>query len=118
MKCAVSVKFELMATNHLICFLLRKSIAIGGEKVSFKPEEVAQMKQLLPPGIRLLGFKPASVIKMTNHLRSSLFLYPNESYINGSTTLYRALYEKCLPLKQLGVSFVFVCRVLSICYID
>lgn len=110
MKCAVSVKFELMATNHLICFLLRKSIAIGGEKVSFKPEEVAQMKQLLPPGIRLLGFKPASVIKMTNHLRSSLFLYPNESYINGSTTLYRALYEKCLEKNQVAICMLTMRR--------
>uniref|UniRef100_A0A182PKS9 ATP-dependent DNA helicase 2 subunit 1 n=1 Tax=Anopheles epiroticus TaxID=199890 RepID=A0A182PKS9_9DIPT len=80
----------------------RKSITIGGEKVSFKPEEVAQMKQLLPPGIRLLGFKPASIINMTNHLRSSLFLYPNEHYINGSTTLYRALYEKCLEKNQVA----------------
>uniref|UniRef100_A0A182JNN5 ATP-dependent DNA helicase 2 subunit 1 n=1 Tax=Anopheles christyi TaxID=43041 RepID=A0A182JNN5_9DIPT len=82
--------------------LRRKSITIGGEKVSFKPEELALMKQLLPPGIRLLGFKPASAIKMTNHLRSSLFLYPNENYINGSTTLYRALYEKCLEKNQVA----------------
>ncbi|EAA08137.5 AGAP002690-PB [Anopheles gambiae str. PEST] len=88
----------------------RKSIAIGGEKVSFKPEEVAQMKQLLPPGIRLLGFKPASVIKMTNHLRSSLFLYPNESYINGSTTLYRALYEKCLEKNQVAICMLTMRR--------
>uniref|UniRef100_A0A182NR69 ATP-dependent DNA helicase 2 subunit 1 n=1 Tax=Anopheles dirus TaxID=7168 RepID=A0A182NR69_9DIPT len=79
-----------------------KSMTIGGEKVSFKPEEVAQMKQLLPPGIRLLGFKPASSVEITNHLRGSLFLYPNESHIKGSTTLFRALYEKCLEKKQVA----------------
>uniref|UniRef100_A0A182QLZ5 ATP-dependent DNA helicase 2 subunit 1 n=1 Tax=Anopheles farauti TaxID=69004 RepID=A0A182QLZ5_9DIPT len=79
-----------------------KSIMIGGEKVSFKPEEVALMKQLLPPGIRLLGFKPASIVQITNHVRGSLFMYPNESHINGSTTLFRALYEKCLEKKQVA----------------
>uniref|UniRef100_A0A182M049 DNA helicase n=1 Tax=Anopheles culicifacies TaxID=139723 RepID=A0A182M049_9DIPT len=80
----------------------RKSITIGGEKVSFKPEEVAQMKQLLPPGIRLLGFKPSSVIDITNHIRSCLFLYPNEDYVNGSSVLFRALYEKCLEKNQVA----------------
>ncbi|XP_035896066.1 X-ray repair cross-complementing protein 6 [Anopheles stephensi] len=80
----------------------RKSITIGGEKVSFKPEEVTQMKQLLQPGIRLLGFKPSSVINIRNHFRSCLFLYPNEGYINGSTTLFRALYEKCLEKDQVA----------------
>uniref|UniRef100_A0A182RTH7 DNA helicase n=1 Tax=Anopheles funestus TaxID=62324 RepID=A0A182RTH7_ANOFN len=80
----------------------RKSITIGGEKVSFKPEEVAHMKQLLPPGIRLLGFKPASVIDITNHISSCLFLYPNEGYINGSTVLFRALVEKCLEKSQVA----------------
>lgn len=80
----------------------RRSITIGGETVYFKPEEISHMKQMLPPGIRLLGFKPAAKILITNHLRSSLFIYPNESRINGSTTLFRALYEKCLERGQVA----------------
>ncbi|XP_050071922.1 X-ray repair cross-complementing protein 6 [Anopheles maculipalpis] len=88
----------------------RKSITIGGEKVSFKSEEVAHIKQLLQPGLRLLGFKPSSVIDIAYHLRSCLFLYPNEGYINGSTTLFRALYEKCLEKNQVAFCMLIMRR--------
>ncbi|KAL1402776.1 hypothetical protein pipiens_005929 [Culex pipiens pipiens] len=74
----------------------RKTQNIGGEKITFTVDEVTNMKQMLPPGIRLLGFKPMSKVSLVNHLRSSLFLYPDENSISGSTTLFRALYEKCL----------------------
>lgn len=76
--------------------LNRKTQNIGGEKITFTVDEVTNMKQMLPPGIRLLGFKPMSKVSLVNHLRSSLFLYPDENSISGSTTLFRALYEKCL----------------------
>lgn len=78
----------------------RKTQTVGGEKVSFSVDEVTNMKQMLPPGIRLLGFKPISKVSLANHLRSSLFLYPDESTISGSTVLFRALYEKCLAKQK------------------
>lgn len=78
----------------------RKTQNIGGEKITFTVEEVTNMKQMLPPGLRLLGFKPLSKVSPVNHLRSSLFLFPDESSINGSTTLFRALYEKCLAKQK------------------
>lgn len=79
--------------------LSRKTLSIGGEKVSFSVDEVTNMKQMLQPGIRLLGFKPITKVSPANHLRSSLFLYPDEGTISGSTVLFRTLYEKCL-IKQ------------------
>uniref|UniRef100_A0A182JCI6 ATP-dependent DNA helicase 2 subunit 1 n=1 Tax=Anopheles atroparvus TaxID=41427 RepID=A0A182JCI6_ANOAO len=93
---------EEVETKPLLPGEQRRSITIGGETISFKPEEMGLMKQILPPGIRLLGFKPASKILVTNHLRGSLFLYPNEDQINGSTTLFRALHEKCLEKEQIA----------------
>lgn len=78
----------------------RKTQHIGGEKITFTVDEVTNMKQMLPPGIRLLGFKPMSKVSLVNHLRSSLFLYPDENSISGSTTLFRALYEKCLAKQK------------------
>uniref|UniRef100_A0A1Q3F3H2 ATP-dependent DNA helicase 2 subunit 1 n=1 Tax=Culex tarsalis TaxID=7177 RepID=A0A1Q3F3H2_CULTA len=78
----------------------RKTQEIGGEKITFTVDEVTNMKQMLSPGIRLLGFKPLSKVSPVNHLRSSLFLYPDESSVNGSTVLFRALYEKCLAKQK------------------
>ncbi|XP_050083692.1 X-ray repair cross-complementing protein 5 [Anopheles aquasalis] len=88
----------------------RKCITLGGESISFRPEEMNLMKQILTPGIRLLGFKPASTVTITNHVRSSLFVYPDESHIHGSTVLLRALYEKCLERNQVAYCILTVRR--------
>ncbi|XP_055634365.1 X-ray repair cross-complementing protein 5 [Toxorhynchites rutilus septentrionalis] len=78
----------------------RKIQSVGGEKISFTANEVISMKQMLQPGLRLLGFKPFSKLSPANHLRSSLFVYPDEATINGSSILFRALYEKCLEKQK------------------
>uniref|UniRef100_A0A182FQ44 ATP-dependent DNA helicase 2 subunit 1 n=1 Tax=Anopheles albimanus TaxID=7167 RepID=A0A182FQ44_ANOAL len=88
----------------------RKCISLGGESISFRPEEMNLMKQILAPGIRLLGFKPASTVTMTNHVRSSLFVYPDEAHIHGSTVLLRTLYEKCLERNQVAYCILTVRR--------
>ncbi|ETN65978.1 hypothetical protein AND_002244 [Anopheles darlingi] len=88
----------------------RKCISLGGESISFRPEEMNLMKQILTPGIRLLGFKPASIVTITNHVRSSLFVYPDEAHIHGSTVLLRTLYEKCLERNQVAYCTLTVRR--------
>lgn len=80
----------------------RKTLTIGGEKVIFSVDEVTNMKQMLQPGIRLLGFKPITKVSPGNHLRSSLFLYPDEGTISGSTVLFRAIYEKCISKQKVA----------------
>ncbi|XP_058821281.1 ATP-dependent DNA helicase 2 subunit 1 isoform X2 [Topomyia yanbarensis] len=87
----------------------RKVQAIGGEKIRFTVDEVTNMKQMLQPGLQLLGFKQLSKIFLTNHIRSSLFLYPDEKNVTGSTLLFRALYEKCL-IKQKAVYCMLTMR--------
>ncbi|XP_055548745.1 ATP-dependent DNA helicase 2 subunit 1 isoform X2 [Wyeomyia smithii] len=78
----------------------RKTLATGGVKVTFTVDEVVSMKQIFQPGLRLLGFKPLSKVSPLNHIRSSLFMYPDENNIDGSSVLFRALYERCLAKQK------------------
>ncbi|XP_055603832.1 ATP-dependent DNA helicase 2 subunit 1 isoform X2 [Uranotaenia lowii] len=87
-------------SNYLLPGNQRKTLSIGNEKVSFTVDEVTNMKQMLEPSIRLLGFKPLTKVSPMYHIRSPLFLYPDEAGIAGSTVIFRALYEKCLAKQK------------------
>lgn len=81
----------------------RKSQTIGGEKITFTVEETSEMKSLMAPGIRLLGFKPQSKITVHQYFRPANFLYPDETTYAGSTQLFRALWEKCIEKKKVAI---------------
>lgn len=82
---------------------------ICGREIIFKPGEIVQMKSLQSPGLRLLGFKPMTTLKSRWMIKHSLFLYPNEKSIEGSTTLFRSMWHKCLE-KQVYVLCALTAR--------
>jgi ATP-dependent DNA helicase 2 subunit 1 len=51
---------------------------LGGEKIKITKEDMNKIKNLEPPGMTLVGFKPKSLIKSYHNLRTSYFLYPDE----------------------------------------
>lgn len=64
------------------------------------------MKQIQEPGIKLIGFKPLSAINLELHLKSTYFLYPSDDRIKGSSTLFRALWEKCWEKEKIAICIV------------
>lgn len=46
-------------------------------------EETEELKRFDEPGLILIGFKPMVLLKKHHHLRPSLFVYPEESLVNG-----------------------------------
>lgn len=44
-----------------------------------------KIKSLETPGLRLMGFKPRSYLKIYHNYRSSYFLYPDEERVKGSS---------------------------------
>lgn len=68
----------------------------GGEKIKFTPLEAYEIKQIMDPKIKVLGFKPLSVVNMLYHVKSPYFLYPNETRVKNSSVLFRTLWERCL----------------------
>lgn len=79
---------------------LMKVQSICCKDILFTSEEVTQLKSLIAPGIRLIGFKPLSELKSRWFVKNCSFLYPSEKKIKGSTKLFRALWEKCLEKKK------------------
>ena len=91
---------EYELTKRLIPGELVKYRMIGAEKIVFSQEEVAATQSLMPPGMKLLGFKPLSVLPKLAFVKSCKFLYPNEKNVTGSTKLFAALWKKCVEKEK------------------
>lgn len=91
---------EMVYTQKLMPGEIFKCLNVGGQEVIFSAEDVTNMRTLLPPGIRVLGFKPLNGLPERFFIKKSAFLYPDENHIKGSTKLFRALWEKCLEKKK------------------
>ena len=80
----------------------------GNQKVIFSKDEMAKIKSLDEPGIKLMGFKSINSIKPYYNVRESVFLYPNEQLSNGASQLCDALIKqlsnknKCAIVKFVG----------------
>lgn len=48
-------------------------------------DEVDAIKKFEDPGLFLIGFKPIEKLKIHHHIRSAVFLYPEEEEVKGST---------------------------------
>lgn len=73
---------------------------ICGKYLMFTSEERTTLNSMFTPGIQLIGYKPFSCLQQRIFIRNCLFLYPNDDRIDGSSTLFRALWEKCLERKM------------------
>jgi len=48
-------------------------------------DEVDAIKKFDNPGLSLIGFKPMEKLKLHHHIRSAVFLYPEEDEVKGRT---------------------------------
>uniref|UniRef100_A0A8C5URA8 X-ray repair cross-complementing protein 6 n=1 Tax=Microcebus murinus TaxID=30608 RepID=A0A8C5URA8_MICMU len=81
----------------------KRSQIYGSRQIVLEKEETEELKRFDEPGLILIGFKPLAMLKTHHYLRPSLFLYPEESLVNGSSTLFSALLIKCLEKEVLAV---------------
>lgn len=84
---------------------IRKAFKFGGETVSFTPEEIASVKNFGDPVLRIIGFKPLSMLPIWANHRPSTFIYPSEEDIIGSTRVFSALQQKLLKDQKMGVAW-------------
>lgn len=81
----------------------KRSQIYGNRQIILEKEETEQLKRFDDPGLILIGFKPLIMLKKHHFLRPSLFVYPEESLVNGSSTLFNALLTKCLEKEVVAV---------------
>ncbi|XP_025737489.1 X-ray repair cross-complementing protein 6 isoform X1 [Callorhinus ursinus] len=81
----------------------KRSQNYGSRQIVLEKEETEELKRFDEPGLILIGFKPLMLLKKHHYLRPSLFVYPEESLVNGSSTLFIALLTKCLEKEVMAV---------------
>ncbi|CAD7676255.1 unnamed protein product [Nyctereutes procyonoides] len=74
----------------------KRSQNYGNHQIVLEKEETEELKRFDEPGLILNSFKPLIILKKHHYLRPSLFVYPEESLVNGSSTLFIAPLTKCL----------------------
>lgn len=88
---------------------IKKAYKFGGEQITFTPEEVSSLRHFGDPGIRIIGFKPLSMLPIWANIRHSTFIYPSEDDYVGSTRVFSALQQKLLKDQKIGIAW-FVAR--------
>jgi ATP-dependent DNA helicase 2 subunit 1 len=86
-----------------------KAYKFGGETVSFTTSEIEKLKFFGEPVLRIIGFKPQSMLPFWAAIKKSTFIYPSEEDYVGSTRVFSALWHKLLKDKKMGIAW-FIAR--------
>jgi ATP-dependent DNA helicase 2 subunit 1 len=89
---------------------IKKAYKFGGEQVLFTKEEQRELKNFGPPGLRIIGFKPQSMLPFWASVDKSTFIYPSEEDYVGSTRVFAALWQNLLKDEKMGLAW-YVARV-------
>lgn len=84
---------------------IKKAYKFGGEQVLFTPEEQKELKNFGAPVLRIIGFKPQSMLPFWASVHKSTFIYPSEDDYIGSTRVFSALWRKLLADEKMGIAW-------------
>ncbi|TKA81288.1 hypothetical protein B0A55_02855 [Friedmanniomyces simplex] len=88
---------------------VRRAYKFGGETISFSGDEMAKIKHFGDPVIRIIGFKPLSMLPVWAQVKQNYFIYPSEEDFVGSTRVFSALHQKLLRDQKMAVAW-FIAR--------
>ncbi|KAL8691758.1 MAG: hypothetical protein Q9218_003085 [Villophora microphyllina] len=88
---------------------IKKAYKFGGSQIFFSPEEISQLRNFGDPIIRIIGFKPMSMLPFWANLKPPTFIYPSEEDVVGSTRVFSALWQKLLSSQKIGIVW-FIAR--------
>lgn len=77
----------------------------GGDYVYFKPAELEQIKQFEGKCLRIIGFKPRSMLPPWAAVKKSAYIFPTEADVVGSTRVFSALWQKLLDSKKMAIAW-------------
>ncbi|KAK4624009.1 ATP-dependent DNA helicase II subunit 1 [Fulvia fulva] len=84
---------------------IRKAFKFGGETISLTEEELAEVKKFGDTVLRIIGFKPMSLLPMWASVDKCTFIYPSEDGWVGSTRVFSALHQKLLQDDKMGLAW-------------
>lgn len=87
---------------------IKKAYKYGGEYVYFTPDEQKTLRDFGSPIIRIIGFKPRSMLPVWASVKKSTFIFPSEEDYVGSTRVFAALWQKLLKDDKVGIAWCIV----------
>ncbi|CAF3625126.1 unnamed protein product [Fusarium graminearum] len=84
---------------------IKKAYKFGGEYVYFTPDEQKSLKDFGSPVIRIIGFKPRSLLPIWASTKKSTFIFPSEEDYVGSSRVFTALWQKLLKDDKMGIAW-------------
>lgn len=78
----------------------------GGDFVYFSPQEMTKIREFdKNKCLRIIGFKPRSMLPTWAAVKKSTFIFPTESGYVGSTRVFSALWQKLLDSKKMAIAW-------------
>lgn len=88
---------------------VKKAFSFGGEQIVFTKDQMAAIRNFGDPIIRIIGFKPLSMLPIWAVTKPSTFVYPSEEEYVGSTRIFSALQQSLLKSKRFALVW-FIAR--------
>lgn len=103
---------QLRSTQRYVCeqtgqVLYQQQIGtyypVGNEKVLISAQEMKAIKMFDKVGMTLLGFKPNSYLKFYHNVKHSMFVYPDEKKVKGSSQCADALITEMIKKERIAI---------------
>uniref|UniRef100_A0A2K6N024 Ku domain-containing protein n=1 Tax=Rhinopithecus bieti TaxID=61621 RepID=A0A2K6N024_RHIBE len=102
--------FNINTGSLLLPSDTKRSQIYGSHQIILEKEETEELKWFDEPALMPMVFKPLVMLKKHHYPRPSLFTYPEESLVNGSSTLFSALLIECLEKVVIALCRYTPCR--------
>ena len=76
---------------------------VGKQKVEITQDEMRKIKKFDKVGMTLMGFKPLSYLKLYHNVKHSMFVFPDEKKISGSSQCADALIKEMIVKDKIAI---------------
>ncbi|CAH0476765.1 unnamed protein product [Peronospora belbahrii] len=83
---------------------IKRYIDYGGKRVYFTRDDIVEIKHYDAPGLQLICFKPLSALRWNENIRSPYFVYPSNSYIEGSSTAFMSIVNSMMKKQKFALA--------------
>ncbi|KAI6247966.1 ATP-dependent DNA helicase II subunit 1 [Erysiphe necator] len=84
---------------------ITRAYKFGGTQVYFASKEEKMIRSFETPILRILGFKSKYEIPIWMSMSKSIFIYPSEEKVVGSSRVFSALWKKLLTSEKVGIAW-------------
>lgn len=89
---------------------IRRAYPFGGEQIFFADDEMKALRYFGEPEIKVLGFKPLSMLPAWANTRTAVFLRAEETNYVGSSRVFSALYQKLFADQKFALTWAVTRR--------